>query len=113
MGAQPLPDDAGYATHEELGKQQIVGLETVGSRDSTKYNPGVFGNDSQVAVEREYWYSPQLGINLLSRRSDPRFGTQNFMITELSLSEPEPQLFDLPKGFKAVDRRAKVPGANN
>ena len=109
----PLPDDAGDAAHEELGKQQIAGLETVGTRDSTTYNPGVFGNDSQVTVEREYWYSPQLGINLLSKRTDPRFGAQTFTIPEVSLSEPEPELFKLPKGFTVVDHRPKVPASNN
>lgn len=109
----PLPNGAGYATHEELGKQQIAGLETVGTRDGTTYNPGMFGNDSQVTIEREYWYSPQLGINLLSKRSDPRFGTQTFTITELSIAEPEPRLFNLPEGFTAVDKPAKIPRANN
>jgi hypothetical protein len=73
-----LPDDAGTVTHEDLGHQFIAGVETTGTRDATIYNPGVFGNDRKVDVEREFWYSPQLGFNLLSKRSDPRFGTQTF-----------------------------------
>jgi len=109
----PLPNDAGDAVHEELGKQQIAGMETVGTRHSTTYNAGVFGNDSAVTVEREYWFSPQLGMNLLSKRSDPRFCTQTFIITEVSISEPEAQLFDLPKGFTVVDHRGKAPGAGH
>lgn len=109
----PLPNDAGDAVHEELGKQQIAGMETVGTRDSTTYNPGVFGNDTAVTVEREYWFSPQLGVNLLSKRSDPRFGSQTFTITEVSISEAEAQLFDLPKGFTVVDHRGKAPGASH
>jgi hypothetical protein len=32
-------------------------------------------------------------------------GTQDFQVTNLSLSEPEPQLFMEPKGFKVVDQR--------
>jgi hypothetical protein len=109
----PLPNDAGDAVHEELGKQQIAGMETVGTRDSTTYNAGVFGNDSAVTVEREYWFSPQLGINLLSKRIDPRFGTQTFTITEVSISEPEAQLFELPKAFTVVDHRGRAPGASH
>jgi hypothetical protein len=100
----PLPNDQGYAMHEDLGKQAIAGMETVGTRDSTIINPGVFGNDSQLTIEREFWFSAQLGINLLSRRSDPRFGTQTFRVTELTLAEPDPQLFELPRGFKVVDQ---------
>jgi len=96
-----LPNDAGDAVHEELGKQQIAGMETVGTHDSTTYNPGVFGNDSAITVEREYWFSQPLGINLLSKRIDPRFGTQTFTINEVSISEPEAHLFDLPKALRS------------
>lgn len=49
-----LPDGEGTALHEDLGTQFIEGLETKGTRDSIIYNPGVFGNDRKVSVEREY-----------------------------------------------------------
>jgi len=99
----PMPDGNGYATHENLGNQSVAGVDTVGTKESITFNPGVFGNDSQMVVEREFWFSPQLEINLFSKRSDPRFGTQTFTITDLELSEPQPALFQLPAGFKAVD----------
>ncbi len=105
----PLPNDAGEVIHEDLGKQFIAGVETSGTRDSTIYNPGVFGNDRKVTVEREFWYSPQLGINLLSKLSDPRFGTQVFTVTDLILAEPDSNLFELPAGFKIEDRRQNAP----
>lgn len=104
----PLPNDAGFATHEDLGTQMVAGLETTGMRDSIIYNPGVFGNDDKVTVEREYWYSAQLSLNLLSKRSDPRFGVQTFTVSDLTLGEPDAQLFKLPKGFKAVDHRPET-----
>jgi hypothetical protein len=109
----PLPNDTGFAVHEELGKQLIAGVETLGTKDSTIYNPGVFGNDRKMTVEREYWYSLQLGINLLSKRTDPRFGTQTFTISVLTLGEPDPKLFELPEGFKAVDVRATAPATTD
>jgi hypothetical protein len=84
-------------------------METTGTRDAVIYNPGVFGNDRKVTVEREYWYSTQLGINLLSIRSDPRFGKQTFRATNLMLSEPDAKLFELPDGFKVEDRRKDLP----
>jgi len=108
----PLPDDMGYSIHEDLGKQLTSGLETVGTRENTIYNPGVFGNDRKITVSREFWFSPKLGINLISKRSDPRFGTQTFTITNLILSEPDPQLFELPEGYKVVDLRPTPPPAN-
>jgi hypothetical protein len=108
----PLADDVGNAIHEDLGKQFVAGVETEGTRDSVIYNPNVFGNDRKVTIEREYWYSAALGINLLSKRSDPRIGTQTFTATQLILSEPDPKLFDLPEGFKVVDHRDTAPAEN-
>ncbi|HEY2117551.1 MAG TPA: hypothetical protein VGH37_00065 [Candidatus Acidoferrum sp.] len=100
-----LPDEEGSTIHDNLGKQLLNGVETMGSRDSIIYNPGVYGNDRKMTIEKEFWYSPLLGINLLSKRSDPRFGTQTFTVTNLILSEPDPNLFDLPAGFTVVDHR--------
>jgi hypothetical protein len=96
-----------------LGKQFIAGVETAGTRDATIYNPGVFGNDRKVTVEREFWYSPDLGVNLLSIRSDPRFGKQTFTVTTVTLAEPDLSLFELPAGFTVVDRRQSVPPEGN
>jgi hypothetical protein len=103
--AGDLPDNQGSFAHEELGKQFMAGLETVGTRDSTTYNPGVFGNDRKVTVERETWYSPQLGLNLLSIRNDPRIGKQTFTVTSVVTGDPDPTLFEIPAGFQMVDRR--------
>ena len=93
------------AAHEDLGKQLIDGIETEGTHDSIVYNPGVFGNDRRMTVENEFWYSPQLGINLLSIRTDPRIGKQTFTVTSVIRAEPDSALFELPAGFKVVDRQ--------
>lgn len=107
-----LPNEAGSRIHDNLGKQSIDGVETVGTRDSIIFNPGVFGNDRKMTVEREFWYSPELGINLLSKISDPRFGVQSFTATNLILAEPDPHLFELPAGFTVDDRRLATPPEN-
>lgn len=101
----PLADGAGETIHDDLGKQLVSGVETTGMRDTVIYNAGLFGNDRKMSIEREFWYAPKLGFNLLSKRSDPRIGTQTFTVTNLILSDPDPKLFDLPEGFKIVDRR--------
>ena len=109
----PLSGDQGSAVHEDLGKQFIAGIETEGAHDVTTYNPGVFGNDRKVTIEQEFWYSSQLGINLLSIRTDPRIGKQTFTVTSLVQSEPDPTLFELPAGFKVVDHRQTAPPEPN
>jgi hypothetical protein len=100
-----LPGDLGDVVHEELGKRIIAGVETEGTHDARTYNPGAFGNDRKVTIEREVWYSPQLGLNLLSIRNDPRIGKQTFTVTNVVLADPDPALFEVPAGFKVVDRR--------
>jgi len=104
-----LSNDRGSAIHEELGKQVISGLETTGTRDSVIYNQWIFGNDRKTTAMWEYWYSPELGINLLSIVSDPRFGKQVFTVSDVMLGEPDVKLFDLPEGFEVVDHRPPTP----
>ena len=106
-----LPDNRGSFSHKFLGKQLISGVETIGVKDSTVYNAGVFGNDRQMAVEREVWYSPQLDLNLLSVRSDPRTGKQTFTADAVVMGEPDTALFVLPEGFRALDHRRNAAAA--
>jgi hypothetical protein len=101
----PLSGDQGSAIHEDLGKRLLVGVETEGTHDTLIYNPGAFGNDRKMTVENEFWWSPQLGLNLLSIKIDPRIGKQTFTVTDLVQGDPDPSLFQLPAGFEVVDRR--------
>lgn len=96
----------------DLGKQNIAGVETIGRRVITHYNAGVFGNDRTVTIEREFWYSPKLGFNMLSKRSDPRFGSETFTVTNLIPGDPDPQLFEIPEGFTLKDLRKTAPPEN-
>ena len=66
---------------------------------------GAIGNDRPLFAKREFWYSPKLGVNLISKRQDPRFGTQTFEVTNITLGEPDPTLFQLPNGSKIRDLR--------
>lgn len=96
-------------TVEDLGTKTLLGIDAVGTRQTTTINTGVMGNDRPIKIVWEFWHSRQLGFNLLSVRSDPRIGTQTFTITELNTAEPDPQLFAVPEGFKVVDQRTGPP----
>src|SRR5262249_32253386 len=97
--------DTGDTEWIDLGKQIVSGVEAIGKRVTVHYNAGVFGNDRMMTIEREFWYSPKLGFNMLSKRFDPRIGTQTFTVTNLILADPDPKLFELPEGFLVVDKR--------
>lgn len=95
----------GGPTEEDLGKQSIGGLETVGTRETTLIPTGQIGNNAPILVRREFWYSRQLGLNLISKREDPRFGIQTFEVTDIVLGDPDSKLFEVPAGTKILDLR--------
>lgn len=100
--AQKTP---GSPREESLGTQWIAGMETVGTREIEVIPTGAIGNDSPILSKREYWYSRQLGLNVLSIREDPRFGTQKFELSDVTLGEPDAKLFAPPEGSKILDLR--------
>jgi hypothetical protein len=61
---------------EYLGEQFIGGLKTLGIRETAVIETGVIGNNSPIEIKREYWYSPQIGVNLVSKLQDPQIGTE-------------------------------------
>lgn len=105
----------GAGNLEDLGRQSIGGLETVGTRQTVVIDTGAIGNNSPIEVKREYWYSPQLGVNLISKLQDPRIGTQNFEVSEVVLGDPDPKLFQPPGGSTVIDLRkpTKMPAPQN
>ncbi len=100
-----LPNGSGFRTHEDLGVGSTQGIDTHGYRDTTTINEGVMGNDKPMVTMREFWWSPQLAINLLSTVDEPQSGKQVFTVKELSTSEPELSYFEVPEGYTVVDHR--------
>ena len=99
----------GSPGREDLGKQFVSGLETLGIRETTVIEAGAIGNDSPITVSREYWYSPQLGVNLISKLQDPRIGTQDFEVLDITVGEPDRKLFAVPPGSQIIDLRRTPP----
>jgi len=102
-GSAPRQGDSSGT--EDLGKQSVGGLETVGTRETSVIPSGTIGNNSPLMSRREYWYSPQLGINLITKRQEPRAGDQNFEVSDIAVGEPDAKLFAPPAGFKILDMR--------
>jgi hypothetical protein len=101
----PLPGGRGTRVVEDLGMSTVQGVETHGYRDTATVNPGVLGNSQPMVNLHEFWYSPELGINLLSTVDTPESGHQVFTVKELTQGEPEPALFLVPDDYKVVDHR--------
>ena len=104
--AAASPGRPGAPTIESLGTQNVSGLETIGTRETSLVETQSIGNEGPILERKEFWYSPQLGVNLISKRQDARFATQeNFDVTNVALGEPDAQLFEVPSGYKVIDLR--------
>jgi hypothetical protein len=98
-----LPNGMGTVTREDLGPKTIEGVEVVGSREVTTLNAGAMGNEKPQPVVKEFWYSPVLGINVITRRFDPRASAvQNFVVSGINLGEPDAKMFEPPAGYRMV-----------
>lgn len=106
----PLENGKGFITHLDLGVRTIAGIDTAGTRETTTLNPGAIGNDRAFVTVREFWQAPEIGVNILSTVDGPQTGQQTFTLSDVSLTEPDPELFRLPAGYEVVDRRLK-PGS--
>jgi TonB family protein len=92
---------------EQLGKQLVEGVPCEGERAVTTMPAGTIGNDRPIETINETWYSPELKIMILSRRSDPRFGESTYSVTNITRSEPDAALFQVPPDFKIIDSDQK------
>jgi hypothetical protein len=90
-------------SNENLGSQTIDGLLAEGTRTTTTWPAGSIGNDRPVTSTFETWMSRDLGMEVLTKRSDPRSGESTMKLTNISRSEPDASLFQPPAGAEIVD----------
>ena len=50
----------------------------------------------------ERWVSPELKLVVYSRSEDTLFGILEYELTNISRSEPRPELFDVPQGYREI-----------
>jgi hypothetical protein len=102
---------SGSFVTENLGSRTQNGLELIGTRETQTMNPLVTGTDRPLVVVKEFWYSRQLGLNVLTTRNDPRSGKEVFTVTDIRQGEPDASLFALPGDARVVDLRG-IPTAS-
>jgi hypothetical protein len=77
---------------ESLGQSSIAGIQVRGTRFVTRV-PG-FGNG-----RAERWVSPELKVVVYSRSEDTRFGILEYQLTNISRSDPQAELFEVPQQY--------------
>jgi hypothetical protein len=93
---------------EELGTRDFEGVSAEGTRRVTIIPAGAIGNEREIEIVYERWYSKELGLVVYSKNSDPRFGEQTYRITNLVRAEPDPSLFTVPNSYRILAEPAPV-----
>lgn len=87
------------STTVSLGTQMVNGVSAQGTRTTRTIPAGAIGNEKPIVITVERWYSPDLRMNVLIKRSDPRTGDNVFQLTNIVRSEPDATLFQVPSDY--------------
>jgi hypothetical protein len=92
--------DSANSKTESLGNKTIEGIPVTGTKTTSTIPADTIGNDKEIATTRESWYSPDLKLVIQSTQSDPRFGETTYSLTNIQRNDPDPNLFQVPSGYK-------------
>ncbi|MFZ3214596.1 MAG: hypothetical protein WA192_00885 [Candidatus Acidiferrales bacterium] len=82
-----------------LGTQMIGGVQAEGTRYTRTIPAGQIGNAKPIVIVTERWYSADLQMVVMTKRSDPRSGDSTFQMTNIQRTEPAATLFQVPAGY--------------
>ena len=95
----------GNLKKEDLGTQAIAGVSAQGTRVTHTIPAGQIGNDKAITIVSEHWYSNDLQMVVMSKRSDPRFGDTTYTLTKIQRQEPAASLFAVPPDYTVTQGR--------
>jgi len=96
---------ASIGVGEDLGVQFVNGVKAKGTRVTVTIPVGAFGNNRELKVVNERWYSPDLKTLVKSSNNDPRFGVNTYELTDISQAAPDPALFQPPANYALTSRK--------
>jgi len=99
IAVQPGPNDKNEVTTTSLGTQTINGVEAQGTRYTRTIPAGQIGNSKPITIVTERWYSPDLQMVVMSKRTDPMNGDSVTQFTDIQRGEPDPTLFQVPSDY--------------
>ncbi len=91
-------------TEESLGNRLVAGVEATGTRETVTIPAGTIGNEQPIEMVSERWYSEELQLEVMTKRSDPRSGETTFELRNLQRVEPLPSLFEVPADYTVNER---------
>ncbi len=85
---------------EDLGEKNFEGVIAKGTKHVVKIAAGSIGNERELEIVTETWFSDQLKETVYTRHADPRFGETITKLTNIKLGEPPSSLFEVPADYK-------------
>jgi len=95
----------GNLKKEDLGTQPVGGVSAQGTRYTRTIPVGQIGNEKPIVIKSEHWYSNDLQMVVMSKRSDPRFGDTTYTLTNIQRTEPAASLFNVPSDYTVTQGR--------
>ena len=92
---------------EDLGLQMQNGVMAEGTRMTRTIPAGTIGNNRDIHVVNEQWYSKDLQMMVKTVNSDPRYGVTTYEMTNISLAAPDAGLFMIPAGYTITEQAGR------
>jgi hypothetical protein len=90
---------SGSLKKEDLGTQVIGGVSAQGTRVTRTIPAGQIGNEKPILIVHETWFSNDLQMVVMSKRTNPMGGETTYTLTNIQRTEPAPALFAVPSDF--------------
>jgi hypothetical protein len=105
----------GFSAGQDLGLQIIAGVQARGERVNTPLHPeDSYENSGPIASTRETWCSEELSaivLRVTENISTP--GKSESAMQNINRSEPDPALFQIPRGYSVTERGATGASPNS
>jgi len=95
----PFQKELAPPVTESLGTRMIEGVQAEGTRTTMTIPAGQIGNERPIEIVSERWYSPELKMDVLTKRNDPRFGETTYQLNNVQRIEPLLSLFQPPADY--------------
>lgn len=90
---------------ESLGVQTFEGVPVEVQRFTLTIPAGMEGNDQPFEIVSERWYSPELQIVVMSKRSDPRTDDLVYRLASINRNDQSRSLFEAPADFTVREEK--------
>jgi hypothetical protein len=97
--SRPAPPTSPNVVQTSLGTAVVNGVSATGTQITETIPAGAIGNAQPIQIVRTTWVSTELKVPVQIKTIDPRFGTTDMELTNITQAEPSASLFVVPAGY--------------